>query len=105
MEFSPNNPIVRLCLQGMAMEDKGNPGEAGRLFLQAWNEASNDFEKFLAAYYLARQQENVCLFFCKCLQLHLNEEELLPHLHSSSLLRQMSPAFDLIALLHFRMDL
>ena len=58
MEFSPNNPIVRLCLQGMAMEDKGNPGEAGRLFLQAWNEASNDFENFLAAYYIARQQQN-----------------------------------------------
>src|SRR5687768_2808214 len=59
MEFNPNNPIVKLCLQGMNMEEKGKPGEASSLFLQAWNEATNDFEKFLAAYYLARKQKNV----------------------------------------------
>jgi tetratricopeptide (TPR) repeat protein len=54
MEFNPNNPIVKLCLQGMALEEKGNAEEASRVFSQAWNEASNDFEKFLGAYYLAR---------------------------------------------------
>jgi len=43
----------------MAMEEKGNPDEASRLFLQAWNEATNDFEKYLAAYYVARHKENV----------------------------------------------
>jgi rifampin ADP-ribosylating transferase len=43
----------------MAMEDKGNAEEASRLFLQAWNEATNDFEKYIAAYYVARHQENV----------------------------------------------
>lgn len=43
----------------MAMEDKGNAAEASRLFLKAWNEATNDFEKFTAAYYVARRQENV----------------------------------------------
>ena len=57
MEFSPHNPIIQLCLQGMAMEDKGKPEEATKIFLQAWNEATNDFEKFTAAYYLARQQK------------------------------------------------
>ena len=41
------------------MEEKGNPDEASRLFLQAWNEATNDFEKYIAAYYVARHQENV----------------------------------------------
>ena len=56
MEFSPANPIVKLCLQGMAMEDAGNAEEAKRIFLQAWNEATNDFEKFLAAHYVARHQ-------------------------------------------------
>jgi hypothetical protein len=56
MEFNPNNNIVKLCLQGMDMEAKGNHEEAGEIFLQAWNEATNDFEKYLAAYYLARQQ-------------------------------------------------
>jgi len=59
MEFSPNNKVVKLCLQGMGMEEMGEPGGANRLFLQAWNEATDDFEKFLAAYYLARQQEKV----------------------------------------------
>lgn len=58
MEFDPKNNIVKLCLQGMAMEDKAQPEEATRLFLQAWNEATNDFEKFLAAYYLARHQKS-----------------------------------------------
>jgi hypothetical protein len=59
MEFNPNNKIVKLCLQGMDQETKGNPEEAIRLFLQAWNEATNDFEKFLAAHYVARHQKNV----------------------------------------------
>jgi rifampin ADP-ribosylating transferase len=59
MEFTPNNPIVKLCLQGMFMEDQGKPEEAKCLFLEAWEEASNQFEKFLAAYYVARHQTNV----------------------------------------------
>ena len=59
MEFNPNNNVVKLCVQGMDMEEKGKPEEASRLFLQAWNEATNDFEKFTAAYYVARHQKNV----------------------------------------------
>ena len=43
----------------MDMEGKGNPDEASRLFLQAWNEATNDFEKFTAAHYVARHQKNI----------------------------------------------
>lgn len=58
MEFNPSNTVVKLCLQGMSMEEKGKPEEASRLFLQAWNEATNDFEKFTAAYYVARHQKN-----------------------------------------------
>jgi Rifampin ADP-ribosyl transferase len=59
MEFNPNNNVVKLCLQGMGMEEKGKPGEASKLFLQAWNEATNDFEKFISAHYVARYQKNV----------------------------------------------
>jgi len=59
MEFNPNNNVIKLCIEAMGMEDKGEPGEASRLFLLAWNEATNDFEKFIAAYYVARQQKNV----------------------------------------------
>ena len=59
MEFSPNNNVVKLCLQGMGMEEKGKPEEASKLFLQAWNEATYDFEKFISAHYVARYQKNV----------------------------------------------
>jgi len=59
MEFDPNNNVIKLCVQGMDMEGKGKPEEASRIFLQAWNEATNDFERFTAAYYVARHQNNV----------------------------------------------
>jgi len=43
----------------MDLEANGKPDEAIRLFLQAWNEAINDFEKFIAAHFVARHQKNV----------------------------------------------
>ncbi len=58
MEFNPHNNIVQRCLQGMGMEEKGKLEEASQLFLQAWNEATNDLEKFLASHYVARHQKN-----------------------------------------------
>lgn len=58
MDFNPNNHVVKLCIQGMAMEDKGNAAEASNLFMQAWHEAANDSEKFIAAHYVARHQTN-----------------------------------------------
>ena len=58
MEFNPNNHVVKLCLQGMGMEEKGKPEEASKLFLQAWNEATNDFERFISAHYVARHKRN-----------------------------------------------
>ncbi len=59
MEFSPSNTVVKLCLQGMGMEEKNEPEVASQLFLQAWKEATVDFEKFIAAHYLAGHQKNV----------------------------------------------
>jgi tetratricopeptide (TPR) repeat protein len=59
MEFNPNNNVVKLCLQGMGMEEKGKLEEASKLFIQAWNEATYDFEKFISAHYVARYQKNV----------------------------------------------
>ena len=43
----------------MAMEEKGELNEASRPFLQAWNEATNDFEKYIAAHFVARHQKDV----------------------------------------------
>ena len=59
MEFNPANHVIQLCIQGMALEEQGKPEEASRIFLQAWNESTNDFEKFTSAYYVARHQETV----------------------------------------------
>jgi len=46
-----------LC-SGMEMEAKQNAEEAKVLFLQAWHEATNDFEKFTVT--LAKQKTNSC---------------------------------------------
>ena len=59
MEFNPSNTVIKLCVQGMEMEAEDRLEEASRIFLQAWNESTNDFEKFTAAYYVARHQEAV----------------------------------------------
>nr|WP_294894894.1 hypothetical protein [uncultured Pedobacter sp.] len=59
MQFDPDNKIVKLCAQGMDMEGKGNAEEASKLFLQAWNESTNDFEKFTSAHYVARHQKSI----------------------------------------------
>jgi rifampin ADP-ribosylating transferase len=59
MEFDPKNPVVKLCLQAMALEEAGKLAEAKRLFDEAWNTATNDSEKFISAHYLARHQESV----------------------------------------------
>jgi rifampin ADP-ribosylating transferase len=59
MEFNPNNNVVKLCLQGMRMEEQGKAEEASNLFLQAWNEATSALEKFISAHYVARHQKTV----------------------------------------------
>lgn len=58
-KFNPKNKIIRLCMLGMGMEDQGNSEQASELFLQAWNEAVNDFERFIAAYHIAKHEKDV----------------------------------------------
>ena len=75
----------------MDMETKDKPSEAVKLFLQAWNEATNDFEKFTAAYYVARHQQNVrdklqWLETCLQFDLKINDDTVksaLPSLYSN----------------------
>jgi len=59
MQFDPGNHIIKLCAMAMEMEGKGQPEGAHKLSLQAWNESSNDFEKFTSAHYVARHQKTV----------------------------------------------
>lgn len=59
MHFDPNNKIVKLCAKGIELEGLGRRKEALKLFQQAWDEATNDFEKFTSAHYIARHQEKI----------------------------------------------
>ena len=59
MQFDPNNKIVKLCAKGIEMEAHENALLAKEIFLQAWEEASDDTEKFIAAHYVARHQKTV----------------------------------------------
>lgn len=59
MQFDQENRIVQLCAQGMEMEGQGRAEEASQLFLQAWHEAADNFEKFIAAHYVARYQPTI----------------------------------------------
>jgi rifampin ADP-ribosylating transferase len=43
----------------MGMEEKDQPEEASKLFLQAWKEATSDLEKFISSHYVARHQKDV----------------------------------------------
>jgi hypothetical protein len=52
----PENPIVRLCVQGMECESSGRLDEASRLFMSAWSQCTDDFERCIAAHYVARHQ-------------------------------------------------
>ena len=56
--LDPANPIVRLCVQGMEAEFRGDFAQAETLFEQAWRERSDAFEACIAAHYVARSQSS-----------------------------------------------
>jgi rifampin ADP-ribosylating transferase len=56
VDFDPTSCVVRLCLDAAAMHEKGRADEARSRSIRAWREATNDFERFLAADSVARHQ-------------------------------------------------
>ena len=87
MEFNPRNNVVRLCAKGMNEEALGNLETAFQLYLEAWEKAISDFEKFTAAHYVARHQDepHECLYWNEqALQfaLRMDEEIIREHLPS-----------------------
>ena len=58
-KFDPRNPIIQLCMKGMAMEESGDLDGAMDIFLKAWDQTSDDYERFIVAYHLGIRQENV----------------------------------------------
>jgi rifampin ADP-ribosylating transferase len=59
IKFDPNNVVIKLCMRGMSLEDSGNVEEAIAIFHKAWHEATDDYERFIAAYHLARKQKSI----------------------------------------------
>lgn len=55
MTIDPNNPVVQLCAEGMAVE--GDRAAAGELFARAWAIHRDDYEASIAAHFLARHQD------------------------------------------------
>ncbi|MEO5995388.1 MAG: hypothetical protein ABIN89_01735 [Chitinophagaceae bacterium] len=51
MQFDTNNKIIKLCAEGMEFEGQGRKKEALKRSQQAWEEATNDFERFKSAHY------------------------------------------------------
>jgi tetratricopeptide (TPR) repeat protein len=57
LSLDPEHPLVKLCVAGMQAEARGDFAEASRLFQQAWDLRTNDFEACIAAHYVARHQD------------------------------------------------
>ncbi len=54
--MNPNDPVVKLCAEGMAAEGEGRAADAKALFDQAWSASTDDVGACIAAHYLARHQ-------------------------------------------------
>jgi hypothetical protein len=52
------NPVVKLCVEGMSLEAQGHSAETAKLFMRAWDTATDDFQASIAAHYIARHQKS-----------------------------------------------
>jgi len=57
MEVNPNNPVVKLCSEGLAAEMAGKVAEALDLYTRAWDARKDDYDACIAAHYVARLQK------------------------------------------------
>lgn len=56
--MDPNNPVVKLCIEGTRAEYDGRPDDARALYARAWELARDDYEACIAAHYVARFQDS-----------------------------------------------
>ncbi len=57
--IDPDNPVVRLCAEGIAAEGQSRHADAAALYREAWAIHTDDYEACIAAHYLAREQETL----------------------------------------------
>ena len=56
--MNPDNPVIKLCIEGTQAEFQGLIDKARSLYQQAWDAAQDDYEACIAAHYMARHQED-----------------------------------------------
>ena len=56
LQLDPNDPVIRLCVDGMMAEGDGRPADAAELFGRAWQSRRDDVDAAIAAHYVARHQ-------------------------------------------------
>ena len=54
--MDPENPVVKLCAEGMRAEGEGRFDDARALFAQAWEASADHYDACVAAHFLARHQ-------------------------------------------------
>lgn len=54
--MDPENPVVKLCVAGLAAEGEGRGADAKALFERAWDLSRDDYEACISAHYVARHQ-------------------------------------------------
>lgn len=97
MDFNPRNNVARLCARGMNEEALGNLETAFQLYLEAWERAISNFEKFTAAHSLARHQEepHECLYWNEqALQFALRIDEETSREHLSSIYLNIGKSYE-----------
>ena len=57
--MDPDNPVIRLCVQGLEAESQQRYDDARALFELAWKSSSDNVEACIAAHYIARHQTNL----------------------------------------------
>lgn len=61
MDFSPHHPLVKLWIQGLALEAQGRVQEADVIYQRAWGQADDAHAKFMAALFVARTTPDLVL--------------------------------------------
>ena len=56
--MNPDNPVIKLCIEGTQAEFHGLIDQARSLYQKAWEAAQDDYEACIAAHYVAHLQED-----------------------------------------------
>ena len=56
--MDPNNPVVKLCVEGTQAEFRGQIDLVRSFYQKAWESAQDDYEACIAAHYVARHQDD-----------------------------------------------